>query len=63
MKVIMEKQKRIALIAHDHLKDDLVRWCVANKDELPMLPAKANLSIWVLDTTPSHLLSDCTRDK
>ena len=34
MKVIMEKQKRIALIAHDHLKDDLVRWCVANKDEL-----------------------------
>lgn len=34
MKVMMEKQKRIALIAHDHLKDDLVKWCVVNKDEL-----------------------------
>lgn len=34
MKVVMEKQKRIALIAHDHLKDTLVEWCVKNKEEL-----------------------------
>ncbi len=34
MNVVMERQKRIALIAHDHLKDDLVAWCVKNKDEL-----------------------------
>lgn len=34
MNVVMEKQKRIALIAHDHLKDDLVEWCVKNKEEL-----------------------------
>lgn len=34
MKVVMEKQKRIALIAHDNLKDNLVKWCVSNKEEL-----------------------------
>jgi len=35
MKAIkMEKQKRIALVAHDNLKDDLVRWCVKNEDVL-----------------------------
>ena len=34
MEKVMEKQKRIALIAHDHLKDDLVKWCVENKEEL-----------------------------
>ncbi|MCQ4635736.1 methylglyoxal synthase [Anaerovorax odorimutans] len=34
MDVIMEKQKKIALIAHDHLKDEMVHWCVKNKEEL-----------------------------
>ncbi|MEA4922819.1 MAG: methylglyoxal synthase [Eubacteriaceae bacterium] len=33
-KITMGAQKRIALIAHDHLKDDLVKWCMKNKDVL-----------------------------
>lgn len=37
MKAIkMEKQKRIALVAHDNLKDDLVKWCVKNEAVLKM---------------------------
>lgn len=31
---LMDKQKTIALIAHDHQKDDLVQWCFKNRDEL-----------------------------
>jgi len=34
VKIKMNGQKRIALIAHDHLKDDLVKWCEKNKDML-----------------------------
>jgi len=34
VKVKMEKQKRIALIAHDHKKDDLLEWVKENKDIL-----------------------------
>lgn len=34
LKVKMERQKRIALIAHDHKKDDLVDWVKENKDIL-----------------------------
>lgn len=34
MKVKMEKQKRIALIAHDNKKDDLLDWIKENKDIL-----------------------------
>ena len=34
MIVRMNGQKRIALIAHDHLKEDLVKWCNNNKDVL-----------------------------
>ncbi|MGI6258188.1 MAG: methylglyoxal synthase [Anaerovoracaceae bacterium] len=30
----MAAQKRIALIAHDHLKDEMVAWCDKNKDVL-----------------------------
>jgi len=30
----MEKQKRIALVAHDNKKELLVNWCVQNKDIL-----------------------------
>lgn len=32
--ILMNSQKRIALIAHDGKKDDMVAWCVANQDEL-----------------------------
>lgn len=32
--IVMPAQKRIALIAHDHQKDDLVTWCKANKEVL-----------------------------
>lgn len=32
--ITMGAQKRIALIAHDNLKDDLVRWCVKNEEVL-----------------------------
>lgn len=34
MKVKMERQKRIALIAHDNKKDDLLDWIKENKDIL-----------------------------
>ncbi len=34
VQALMEKQKTIALIAHDHQKDDLVNWCVRNQEEL-----------------------------
>lgn len=34
MNIEMEKQKRIALIAHDNQKDDLVRWCVKHTEQL-----------------------------
>ena len=30
-KITMGAQKRIALVAHDNLKDDLVRWCHKNE--------------------------------
>lgn len=30
----MKKQKKIALIAHDHRKDDLIDWCEFNKGSL-----------------------------
>ncbi len=32
--IIMDSQKRIALIAHDNLKDDMVAWCEKNKEIL-----------------------------
>jgi len=33
-KLTMGAQKRIALVAHDHLKDDLVKWCLKNETVL-----------------------------
>ncbi len=33
-KITMGAQKRIALVAHDNLKDDLVRWCHKNESIL-----------------------------
>lgn len=32
--VLMKKEKRIALIAHDHRKSDLIDWCEFNSDLL-----------------------------
>lgn len=34
MKIKMEKQKNIALIAHDNKKDDLINWVKENKETL-----------------------------
>jgi methylglyoxal synthase len=33
-RIMMKAQKRIALIAHDHMKDSIVKWCRDNKDVL-----------------------------
>ena len=32
--LIMKSQKRIALIAHDQKKDEMVAWCMKHKEEL-----------------------------
>ena len=34
VKLTMGSQKRIALVAHDNMKDDIVQWCMANKSVL-----------------------------
>ncbi|MBE6038247.1 MAG: methylglyoxal synthase [Anaerofustis stercorihominis] len=31
---VMKRQKRIALIAHDNMKDNLISWCRENADKL-----------------------------
>ena len=34
VQLVIEEQKRIALIAHDSLKDDIIQWCAKNRDIL-----------------------------
>lgn len=34
IKIKMGKKKNIALIAHDHKKDEIIEWAIANKDIL-----------------------------
>ncbi len=50
---LMDKQKTIALIAHDHQKDDLVDWCFKNREDLK------NHSLCGTGTT-SRLIAEAT---
>ena len=34
VQLVIEEQKRIALIAHDSLKNDIIQWCAKNRDIL-----------------------------
>lgn len=51
--VTMNRNKTIALIAHDNQKDDLVNWCMKNKNELQ------NHSLCGTGTT-SRLIAEAT---
>lgn len=52
--ILMTNQKRIALIAHDRKKDEMVAWCIKHQEELK--------SHFLCGTgTTSRLISEATR--
>jgi methylglyoxal synthase len=51
----LERRKRIALVAHDRRKDDLIDWVRANADAL------GEHRLWSTGTTGKRILEQCPR--